>query len=171
MKIYSLLLLLLISTVQAATLYKLVKADGTVVFTDQPVEGAVPVDLPQINTAKPLAAKPVVPPPDARSSRPQVQYQVAITTPAPEATLRDNLGRVQIQASVQPDPRGAGSYQLLLDGKVVETSPSPGFSLSGVNRGEHSIQVNFLSNSGKILASSPQQVFYLHQASALINPR
>jgi hypothetical protein len=38
-----------------------------------------------------------------------------------------------------------------------------------VDRGAHTIKVNFLDNSGKILASSKQQTFYLQKASALIN--
>ena len=41
--------------------------------------------------------------------------------------------------------------------------------LENVERGEHHIEVRLVGQSGKILASSGQQTFYLHKASALIN--
>ena len=59
--------------------------------------------------------------------------------------------------------------KLVFDNEVVKTQSKNQFQLENVNRGAHTIQVNFLDNSGKTLALSKQQTFYLHKASALIN--
>jgi hypothetical protein len=98
-----------------------------------------------------------------------VQYLVSILSPAAEQTLRDNSGAVTISASVLP--KKAGKFQLIFDGQVLKTQSKNQFQLETVNRGAHTIKVNFLDNSGKILASSKQQTFYLQKASALINAK
>lgn len=151
-------------SVQGATLYKVVKADGTVVYTDRPVAGAVPVALPSVNTSQSLApkqdAKPTTTPP-----KPDINYHISIQSPAHEETIRNNLGAVKVSASI--DPKGVGMFQLVLDGQVVSTKAFPQFSLQGVPRGEHKIEVQLVDKSGKILASSPSRIFYLHQASVL----
>ena len=45
---------------------------------------------------------------------------------------------------------------------------------AAVTSGAHDIinrpQIHFINNTGKILASTPMQTFYMHRASALINP-
>ncbi|MDF2179189.1 DUF4124 domain-containing protein [Aliiglaciecola sp. CAU 1673] len=160
-----LLTILLALPCAAQTLYKLVKADGTVVFSDQPLPGAQPVNLPRVNTAVPLA-KPTPPPPPQVQKPVQPDYRLSILSPAPEATLRNNAGNLQVSLSLQP--QGAGQFRLWLDEEPTELQSTPVFNLEGVDRGEHHIRAEFLDQSGKVLAFTPSQVFYLHQASVLI---
>lgn len=150
-------------SVNSATLYKVVKADGTVIYTDRPVAGAVPVSLPKANTADSLAPKQVNS--TTAPKKPDKTYQLTILAPAHEATIRNNLGEVQVSGSISPN--AVGSFQLLLDGQVMATGASPNFNLQGVPRGAHQIQIQLINKSGKILASSPEHTFYLHQASVL----
>ncbi len=96
-----------------------------------------------------------------------MQYTVFIRSPEAEQTLRDNAGGVKISVSVLP--KKSGKFQLILDGQIFKTQSKSQFQLESVDRGAHTIKVNFLDNSGKILASSKQQTFYLQKASALIN--
>jgi hypothetical protein len=155
----------------AQVVYKTVKADGTVVYSGVNSEGATPVKLSAMNS--------VVMPALNQSSGNQVQtnrkqadkaetkYSVSIISPQSEQTLRNNAGMVTINAQVQP--KSAGKFQLLLDEQIVTTQTNGQFNLDNVDRGAHNIEVHFLDNSGKILARSKVQTFYLHQASALIN--
>ncbi|GGD62219.1 DUF4124 domain-containing protein [Lacimicrobium alkaliphilum] len=167
---YFWLMLLLMTTAQADTLYKVIKADGTVMYTDQPVAGAEPVELPRVNTAESLAAKNAAASRN-KSDRPEVQYQLSILYPKSQQTLRDNQGKVTVVAQMQPQTTGAGAFELLMDGKSLATSPSPRFELTEVNRGAHTIEVRYVNNSGKVLASSSPTEFFLHQASVLNRPQ
>jgi hypothetical protein len=172
--IYILCLLLLCISVSAQVVYKTVRADGSVVYSDIASKGAVPVDLLSTNTV-------VVPalgkmPRQTVSQKQRVkkviaelQYIVSILSPAAEQTLRDNSGTVTITVNVSP--KKSGKLQLIFDNKLFRTQSNRQFQLESVNRGAHTIKVNLLDNSGKILASSKQQTFYLQKASALINAK
>jgi hypothetical protein len=169
---YIFCLLLLCLSVSAQVVYKTVKADGSVVYSDVRSDGAVAVNLssmntvvvvPALNNASSQTTSRINP---AKKLRLETQYIVTIRSPDAEQTLRDNSGAVMIDAEVLP--KRSGKYQLIIDNQVVETQSNRKFQLENVNRGAHSIQVNFLDNSGKILASSKPQTFYLQKASALI---
>ena len=158
---YIFCLLLLCNRVSAQVVYKTVKADGSVVYSDVNSQGAVPIKLLSINTV-------VVPVLNKTSSQTfskttnqnnhikkvkfEVQYLVSILSPEAEQTLRDNAGAVTVSASVLP--KKVGKFQLIFDGQIFKTQTKNQFQLRNVNRGAHTIKVNFLDNSGKILASS-----------------
>ncbi|QPG06199.1 DUF4124 domain-containing protein [Salinimonas marina] len=151
-----------------AQVYKVEKEDGTVVFTDTPAAAdskTVTFDAKTSNITPTLPGKaPAAPTPQPQK---KVRYTINIASPAPEATIRNNKGKVSIVASASPKP--VGRYQLTLDDKVIKQNSSGSFALSGVPRGAHTFQIQLLGNKGKTLASSKTQTFYMHQASALIN--
>ena len=172
MRLFYILGLLFCVGVSAKTLYKTIQADGSVLYSDTQVEGAIPVNLSAVNnvvmpalntaastnTSRPKTISPI---------KPKIQYKVAIIAPLNEETLRNNAGVVIIKVSVSP--KNVGMFQLVMNDRVLRTQASPVFELADVNRGMHLIEVKFLDNSGKILASSQQQTFYLHKATALFN--
>ncbi len=169
---YIFCLLLLCLSVSAQVVYKTVKSDGSVVYSDVRSDGAVPVKLSSMNTVVVPTLNNTVSQTTSRINlikkiRPEVQYSVFIRSPAAEQTVRDNSGEVTINAEVLP--KKSGKFQLIIDNQVVKTQSNRIFQLENINRGAHNIQVNFLDNSGKILASSKPQTFYLQKASALIN--
>lgn len=169
---YIFCLLLLCLSVSAQVVYKTVKSDGSVVYSDVRSDGAVPVKLSSMNTVVVSTLNNTVSQTTSRINlikkiRPEVQYSVFIRSPAAEQTVRDNSGEVTINAEVLP--KKSGKFQLIIDNQVVRTQSNRIFQLENINRGAHNIQVNFLDNSGKILASSKPQTFYLQKASALIN--
>ena len=171
---YIFCLFLFCISVSAQVVYKTVKADGSVVYSDVRSDGAVPVNLSSMNTVVMPALNNAASQTTTRKNsvnkaklEPEVQYSVSIRSPAAEQTLRDNSGNVSIRVEVSP--KKPGEFQLVLDNQIVKTQPNSQFQLENVNRGAHSIQVHFLDNSGKILASSKPQTFYLHKASVLIN--
>ncbi|WP_395345256.1 DUF4124 domain-containing protein [Ningiella sp. W23] len=148
-------------------IYKIVNADGSITFSDKPANGATEVEL-SGNTANVQALVAV---PQASTSAPQnepaIKYQLLITSPEPEATIRDNSGNVSISAKITPSANG--TYRLTFAGTEYR-STSGVFSLTDINRGEHKYKVSFIDNSGKLIASSEQRTLYLHQASILIRP-
>lgn len=156
---------MLSTTLSAATLYKVTNADGSVTYTDRPVPGAEAVDLGKVNSATIPRLASSAPKP-ANKQREQISYDLNIVQPAEEATVRSNLGEVTVTGRMTPT--AAGRYELYLDGALMESSGAPTFKLSGVHRGAHTLEIKFRNNSGKILASSPQRVFFLHRVSALI---
>jgi hypothetical protein len=172
--IYILCLLLLCISVSAQVVYKTVRADGSVVYSDIASKGAVPVDLLSTNTVVVPALSKMPRQTVSQKQRvkkviSELQYIVSILSPAAEQTLRDNSGTVTITVNVSP--KKSGKLQLIFDNKLFRTQSNRQFQLESVNRGAHTIKVNLLDNSGKILASSKQQTFYLQKASALINAK
>ncbi len=163
-----------LGTAHGQEVYKIEKEDGTVVYTDTPSKQSKPVTFKAqtSNVAESLpaaTAKPVSPQDNAakRQKQPAPDYRISVAHPAPEATVRNNNGAMTISASSQPE--SSGPYQLTMNGEVVKTSATGEFSLTGVNRGAHTFTIQLLDKTGKTLASSKEQTFYMHQASALIN--
>jgi hypothetical protein len=164
-----LLLLIMAAPLLANTIYKTVKPDGTVVYSDVPSPDSIPVNFVQDNNvvipslADPLALKPEL----SDSNKIKTHYKVTVLSPSPEETIRNNNGEVFISFEISPEY--LGKFYLLLDNQLVNTKGKTQIRLNNVERGEHSIEVQLRDNSGKIFASSQKQTFYLHQASALIN--
>lgn len=150
--------------------YKIERDDGSVLFTDTPAPNSQPITL-NSNTANVAAALPTPTAPTTAApggDTKQIPYKLAILQPAPEATIRSDRGQLKVVA--QASPANAGRLQVVIDGKVMGTSRTGQFALSGIHRGAHQLQVRLIDNKGKTLASSAQQTFFMHQASALINP-
>ena len=149
------------------TIYKVVGKDGSVTYTDKPQQNAEPLAF-DVKTHNVVTAAKVTPPPPAKPAAPKPNYRVVIKSPAPEATIRNNLGEFTISAA-QPGAPKAPIYRLIFDDAPLASNSSGVFKLSGIHRGAHTYKVELTNNTGKTLASSPLQTLYLHQASALIN--
>nr|WP_321824790.1 DUF4124 domain-containing protein [Alteromonas macleodii] len=149
------------------TIYKVVGKDGSVTYTDKPQQNAEPLAF-DVKTQNVVTAAKVTPPPPAKPAAPKPNYRVVIKSPAPEATIRNNLGDFTISAA-QPGAPKAPIYRLIFDDAPLASNSSGVFKLTGIHRGAHTYKVELTNNTGKTLASSPLQTLYLHQASALIN--
>lgn len=157
------------TTADAATkIYKVVMPDGTIKYTDRPVAGAKLVDIgKRINSVPTLRPKGL----DSKTSSIQqtnetrLQYSIDIISPSPEETIRSNEGKLSVRASLSP--KQSGQFKLFINNELLKTSSSPNFELTGLDRGEYRLQVQFFSNSGKLLASSTPSTFYLHKSSIL----
>ena len=156
------------TSVHAGKIYKTVNTDGTITYSDQPTPGAVEVDFasntttivqnPNIQTKQPKTIKQKKP----------VEHALNVTSPAIDATIRNTMGNVTISASVTPN--APGHYELSLHEKKLRSTAGT-FLIKGLPRGEYSYQINFVSTSGKVIASSPVRRFFMHKPSALIKPQ
>ncbi len=149
------------------TIYKVVGKDGSVTYTDKPQQNSEPLAF-DVKTQNVVTAAKVTPPTPSKPAAPKPNYRVVIKSPAPEATIRNNLGEFTISAA-QPGAPKAPIYRLIFDDAPLVSNSSGVFKLSGIHRGAHTYKVELTNNTGKTLASSPLQTLYLHQASALIN--
>ena len=148
-------------------IYKVVNKDGSITFTDTPPTNATIVEL-DVKTRNVVSAMKVPEPQKSKVTKKKPNYSVSITSPAPEATIRNNAGDFVIKAS-QNSASKAPFYRLVFDGAPIQRNSSGVFKLEGVNRGAHEYKVELTNNKGKTLASSPVQTLYLHQASVFIN--
>lgn len=146
-------------------IYKVVNEDGTITFSDRPLPGAEEIVI-TVPTSNMESSVPNPSSPIATNKKDKTEYQIDIMSPEKDATIRSNTGEVNIVASITPSHPGL--YQLSLNGQTVE-SPTGKFYIKELPRGAYTYNVNFLDNSGKIIASSETRNLYLHQASALIN--
>lgn len=157
----------------ATKIYKVVQADGTVIYTDKPSPGAKEFEF----KSKPNIVSPALPTnkPNTRNftattsaplTAPPRTYQLTIKYPANETTLRNNEGKVTINANL--NPISSGTFELYLNGKLYQKGNAPQFHLTDLNRGEYLIQIRFLDQTGKLLASSSVSKFYLQKVSALL---
>lgn len=161
-----LLLLLCCSAIAGTKIYKIIKPDGTVLYTDKPVPGAVPVAIGDAQNVAPALA------PVKRHIKARSTTEPKDTSPAPdirilsprhEETVRNNAGEVTVKGDI--NRQTPGLFRLYLNGEAVTESEFPEFQLTSVPRGAHTIQLAFFDNKGKQLASSQQVTFYLHKAS------
>jgi len=138
--------------------------DGLLVFSDRPSPEAEEVRLrpksaiyPSMNIDTPLF--------DIRPTGLNNDFQVVITQPKNNATLRDNTGSVNITATVKPIIKEGFSIQLYLDGKTHNNPQSHTiFSLKNIDRGEHQILMALIDKKGKVIARSSLTTFYMHRA-------
>ena len=149
------------------TIYKVVGKDGSVTYTDKPQQNAEALAF-DVKTQNVVTAAKATPPPPPKPVAPKPNYRVEIKSPAPEATIRNNLGELTISAAQTGAPK-APIYRLIFDDAPLASNTSGVFKLSGIHRGAHTYKVELTNNTGKTLASSPLQTLYIHQASALIN--
>ncbi|MBT1450188.1 DUF4124 domain-containing protein [Glaciecola sp. XM2] len=157
------LLLTLCSVTAQTKIYKIVNKDGTISFSDTPAPGAEEVIL---NKTENTMQSILTPSPALPSQQPQgPQYSLSILSPEPDATVRNNSGKINIASQIVPEVRGV--YSLDFGGERY-TSNSGVFNLEGINRGSYSYTVSFTDNSGKVIASSEPRMLHMHQASVLI---
>ena len=138
---------------------------GVLVFSDSPRAGAEEVKLKPENTSIPSMNIET----DLLDITPKVidnNFQVVITQPENNATIRDNTGSIYISGAVKPLFKRGNKVQLFLDNKPYKTPQTHSmFSLRDIDRGEHQIKINLLDDKGKIIASSDKVTFYMHRVS------
>ena len=155
------------------TIHRWVDAQGVVHFSDQPT-GAPGSET--ITVATPAKTQSVAPQPST-SSTPTATSQTApvgsirLVSPANDTQVRENTGRVAIEAEINPLPTDGYYLKVLLDGAVVQqVADSMQTELVNVDRGTHQLELQLLDKNGKLLASSGTSTFHLMRISVLTRP-
>jgi len=160
--------LVLSTSVNAEKIYKTINKDGTITYSDQPTPGAVEVDFASNTTT--VVQNPIAKTKQLKTIKQKtpVEHTLSVNSPAIDETIRNTTGNVSISATVTPN--APGHYELSLHEKKLRSS-SGTFLVKDLPRGEYSYQINFVSTSGKVIASSAVRRFFMHKPSVLITPQ
>jgi hypothetical protein len=165
--LFTLLLISIVTPVHANTskIYVWRNADGILVFSDTPKPGAEQMSTKQGNVIQSTTSIEI----KALDITPQEvseQFEVGITIPKNNATIRDNTGSIYISGTIKPRFKSDLNVQLMLNEKPHgKPQKNATFSLRNIDRGEHKIKMLLLDDKGKVIASSEPVTFYMHRAS------
>lgn len=163
------------STVWASTVWKWVDEKGVTHYSDQPVPGAIRIEVRAGNVADaredldlPSAA------PDASTPAPAAFTKYSdfeIYRPENDQTFPNTGGQVNVEIRINPAVQPLHTLNLYLDGKIVTGYPrnATSFALAGVTRGTHNVTATITDRAGKQLQESNSVVFTVRQES-IANP-
>jgi len=99
---------------------------------------------------------------------------VTLAQPQHGETVHDNLGRVEVAVQLVPalDASAGHRIRMGVDGKLRPGAwTSERFTLTGIDRGAHSLQAVIVDRDGRPLAASDEITFHMWQASRLFPGR
>jgi hypothetical protein len=142
--------------------------NNNLVFSDSPSPGATQVTVKDTATVMAPTSSSPLPTPVVQED---TKFEVAISKPEQQGTVRENSGTVYVSGQIKPMFSTGLRVKLYLDGKqVAGPTGNANFILHDVERGEHQLLLELLNENGKVIATSPTTTFYLHRAS-IISPK
>ena len=155
----------------AAEVWKWVDKNGVTHYSDQPVPGAVKINLQNAQTYK--ADDAAIPestqPPPRPSTAPTPYVSIGISAPTNEQTFTGTGGQVSVSVQLEPGLQAGDSVQLMMNGQVVSepSSSATSFELKDVPRGTHTLLASVIGRDGQIVIQSPPVTFFMRQQSVL----
>ncbi|HUT42412.1 MAG TPA: DUF4124 domain-containing protein [Gammaproteobacteria bacterium] len=168
MKYIACMLVMLAATAQAEV-YKSINANGEVIYSDVPTQGAKQVEMPALPTYTPVPL-PVAPPPApaATQSVADAYNSFALTKPDADEAIRSNAGIVNVSVTLDPGLQVEAGHriQFFLDGKP-EGKPVARLSASfrNVSRGTHAIAAAVIDENGESLINAVPVTVHILRAS------
>lgn len=143
--------------------YKRVNPDGSVEYSDQPIEGAEVMNVPRGSTfTMPETPASATAPASPTQEEPGVSYDsLEITRPINDETIRSNEGKLTALARVVPELASEHRFRWSMDGEIIQEVNSPELRLNNVDRGSHTLQAEIVDADGKVLISSDSITFHL----------
>ncbi len=150
----------------SAKIYVWRNEQGVLVFSDSPRPGAEEVKITEQNiVSSPSIDTSIL---DITPQKIEEKYQVEITQPEQNETIRDNTGSVYVTGLVKPVFKQGLKIQLYLDNKKYQKPQSRAiYILRNIDRGEHQVKMQLINNKGKVIASSDVTTFYMHRTSVI----
>ncbi|PHS69668.1 MAG: DUF4124 domain-containing protein [Methylophaga sp.] len=134
--------------------------DAEVVRVDElPTYTPVPIQQPTISVTENEI--------DEEASR-IPDYQVEITAPEHDKTVRVNNGNVLVNVDIQPELNSERGDKIIamVDGQQQgEALAELSFTLTNVDRGTHTLTVSVVDSSNKVLKLSKSVTFHLQRVS------
>lgn len=176
--------LLLAISVQAEDIYKWVDSEGNVHYGDEPrgTTAKKMTRLPGLSTYSPPPVVEESKPDEAaegdasaveegepEDALPAVVYrEIKLIKPENEETIRSNEGQVDLFVALSPVLEKGDYFKVALDGaSLPQKYSSTVISLSGIDRGEHTVAVAVYNKAGVKQIESAAHKFYLHQATVV----
>jgi hypothetical protein len=157
-----------------AQAYRWVDEDGVVHFSDVPTEGAERIELPRDNRPRTPAtpsrnsasfAAAAATTPEEPEEPPEIfKYDsIEVVQPAPEETLWNIGGTLDVALRVTPALRPEDQVRVIFDGQQRMATNRSSFQVEEVWRGVHNIQVEIVDSTGRLMARSLPNRFYVQQ--------
>lgn len=157
-----LLMLTLVTNSVLANIFTWTDDNGQQHFSDTPRKNAKQYQL-NGNTENNISIK--IPLKNQGNSLLPISYVFNIVSPLNEATVRNNNGNLDIQASIDPQPPKNTLFQLVVDdNKIAKPQPSLFFTLTAMNRGKHKLAVEATLPTGEVLIQTPAISIFMHRA-------
>ncbi|MGB5833198.1 MAG: DUF4124 domain-containing protein [Thiohalocapsa sp.] len=150
------IILLVLSSIVTAEVYKSVGPDGRPVFTDRPIQNAIKLELPV--GAEPEQTKPIGEP-DSYVEHgylgPYTAFEIA--DPDDDTTLRNDDREIQVSLLLSPPLIEGHRLRVDVDGVSAEGDLGKGTQvrLNGLALGSHRIQAMVEDDSGAVVAATP----------------
>ena len=158
-----------------AQAYRWVDEDGITHYSDRPREGAEEIQLPANSrptrsfAPAPSAAPTTQDDAAAETAAAPFSYDsIEISAPAPEETLWNIGGVLNVTLYVQPALQPGHRVRVYFDGNEQMVSGSS-FQIQEVYRGVHNLQAEVLDETGKLMARSLPNRFYVQQNTIVRN--
>ena len=178
-RIFIALFAIFAASLAVAQAYRWVDDDGVVHFSDVPVEGAERILLPSDNRAPRPRTAPTAPATTTTSSvqdtaEPAAVFSyesIEVVAPAPEETLWNIEGVLNVAIRVVPALRPEDRVRVHFDGQERLTTSSTSFTVDEVWRGVHNIQAEVIDSTGRLMARSLPNRFYVQQNTVAQAPQ
>ena len=151
--------------------YKKVYPDGTVEYSDKPIEGGELMNVPKgtvITMPKPSDFKAAETTADRKAREKQeaeahaaMYTRFEIVRPKDDEPIRSNSGDLTAQLVLEPGLVEGDRLRWKLDGNPIEGTGGLTLILRNVDRGTHTLQAEIVDSQGKVVKSTPVVTFHL----------
>jgi hypothetical protein len=148
-------LIIVLSNLAAAEIYKTVDKNGRVTYTDVPPTNteAKPLELKSINSLPTPVAIPHTSH-NNTSNNDITEYQIQITAPENGKTLMADERSVMVSIRLNQNLNDGDLFAYKIDGDILTTTQEMTHTITEPPRGEHSLTVDVVDREGKTLAQS-----------------
>ena len=164
MRVWSALVLLSVTALASAQVYRSVGPDGSVEFSDFPLTpNATVIDVQPAQTA-PMGApvrRPVAV--AAPAAEPRTAYRrFEILSPGPDEAVRANDGNVSVALALEPPLSPGHRVVVRVDGQPAGGAEgSLGVTLENLSRGTHQLDALVVNSGGETVASAGPVTFHV----------
>tara|TARA_R110001599_G_scaffold23032_3_gene84782 strand:+ start:2423 stop:3034 length:612 start_codon:yes stop_codon:yes gene_type:complete len=147
------------------TVYKVVGADGSTSFSDQPKAESETILVPPVATIPAITpGKPSLSS-EVKANKPYNRYHsLEILAPADNSAFYSGSGDVDVLLDIQPALIDGDQIQIFLDGQLIQSNSDIQFRLQTISRGTHELQVKLVSDLGGVHKEA-FSVFTVHRPS------
>jgi len=159
--------LIFVPLTYAETVYKTVDAEGNIVFSDVPSEGAEEIKIQKAQAINPPKARSFKLSPAEEISKEFNYTKLTIASPENDESIHGGDGNVNIAVILEPEINENDVLVLSMDGNEMLSGMAPQFLLENVDRGTHTISVVVKNEKDKVLKRSAKVTFHVRRIAQL----
>ena len=171
-KFYLVIVFTLPVFVSAETVYKTRDAEGNIIFSDVPTEGAEKIEIQEAQTLNIPKPKRIGERPTTKLTPEGINYsEFKIVSPENDTTIHSNEGVVNIVVEISPELDAKHKVVFFMNGKKVSEGKSLQFAINNIDRGSHNVMAKITDEKNKVIKQSNTVTIHLRKASKLFKNR